>query len=76
MATKPKANTAAEKVATERETPAEVCVYTAADLAENHKAFNVPREIVVVALRLAGKETATYEEAKKIINEFKTKEVK
>ena len=51
-------------------------IYTAADLAKNHKAFNAPREIVVVALRLAGKETATFAEAKTIIDKFKTKEVK
>ena len=51
-------------------------VYSAADLAANHKAFNTSREIVVVALRLAGKETATFQEAKTIIDKFKNKEVK
>lgn len=51
-------------------------IYTAADLAANHRAFKAPREIVVVALRLAGKETATFEEAKTIIENFKNKEVK
>lgn len=51
-------------------------IYTAADLAANHRVFKAPREIVVVALRLAGKETATFEEAKTIIENFKNKEVK
>lgn len=51
-------------------------VYTAAELADSHKAFGVNREIVVVALRLAGKKTATFAEAQKIIEKFKTKEVK
>ena len=51
-------------------------VYTAEDLARNHKAFKAPREIVVVALRQAGKETATFAEAKSIIEKFRNKEVK
>ena len=76
MATKNTAKPVGKDVATEREAPAEECIYTADYLAENHKAFMVPKEIVVVALRLAGKELATFEEAKKIIDKFKTKEVK
>lgn len=55
--------------------PAE-SVYTAADLVNNHRVFKVPREIVVVALRQAGKEAATLTEAKAIIEKFKNKEVK
>ena len=51
-------------------------VYTAAELADNHKVFNTSREIVEVALRIAGKETATFTEAKAIIEKFKNKEVK
>ena len=51
-------------------------VYTAADLANNHKAFKASREIVVVALRQAGKESATFAEAKSIIEKFRHKEVK
>lgn len=51
-------------------------VYTAKELADNHKAFKTSREIVVVALRLAGKETATFKEAQNIIEKFKNKEVK
>ena len=51
-------------------------VYTAAQLADNYKVFGTFREIVVVALRQAGKETATLSEAKKIINDFKNREVK
>ena len=51
-------------------------VYTAAELAENHKAFKTSREIVEVALRLAGKKSASFTEAKAIIEKFKNKEVK
>lgn len=51
-------------------------VYTAAELARNHKAFNTSKEIVIVAMRLAGKKTATISEAQRIINNFKNKEVK
>lgn len=66
---------ASTKAKAEEQTPAE-CVYTAAELADNCKAFGTYREIVAVALRLAGKETATFLEAKKIIETFKNKEVK
>ena len=51
-------------------------VYTAKEFIENHKVFNTSREIVEVALRLAGKEAATFPEALEIIEKFKTKEVK
>lgn len=51
-------------------------VYTAADLAKNHKILGTSYEVVFVALKLAKKESATLTEAKKIINNFKTKEVK
>lgn len=51
-------------------------VYTAEELADAHKAFGTFREIVVVALRQAGKKTATFTEAKTIIENFKNKEVK
>lgn len=65
-----------EAVIVEAKAPVE-SVYTAAELANNaYKVFKVPREIVVVALRLAGKETATLTEAKAIIEKFKNKEVK
>ena len=52
------------------------CVYTAAELADNCKAFGTYRAIVAVALRLAGKEAATLSEARQIIERFKKKEVK
>lgn len=55
--------------------PAE-SVYTAEELAKNHKVFNTSRAIVETALRLAGKKNATLTEAKTIINNFKNKEVK
>ena len=45
-------------------------VYTREELANNHKAFNTYREIVDVALLIAGKETATFAEAKTIIEKF------
>ena len=51
-------------------------VYSAEELAANHKVFKTSREIVEVALRMAGKETATLKEAKAIIDKFKNKEVK
>lgn len=70
-------DTAANELNTEVTTsaPAE-SVYAAAELAKNHKAFNTSYEIVDVALRLAGKEEATFAEAKNIIEKFKNKEVK
>lgn len=74
MAAKEKATEAAAKAV--KAVPAAESVYTAAELADNHKAFQAPREIVVVALRLAGKKTATFREAKNIIDKFKNKEVK
>ena len=51
-------------------------VYTVAELANNYTAFNTRREIVVTALRMAGKESMTFAEAKAIVEKFKTKEVK
>lgn len=50
-------------------------VYSAEDLARNHKVFKTSYEIVAIALRTAGKKEATFSEAKKIIEEFKNKEV-
>lgn len=50
--------------------------YTADELAENHQAFNASYEIVTVALRQAGKKTATFSEAEAIIERFRNKEVK
>lgn len=51
-------------------------IYSAAELAANHKAFNTSYEIVAVALRKAGKEAATFAEATQIVDKFKNKEVK
>ncbi len=56
-------------------TPSE-SIYSASELADNHKLFGVNRDIVVVALRKAGKTAATVTEAKSIIDKFKSKEVK
>lgn len=65
-----------ESIVEQVKKPADESVYSAAELAENYKAFQVRREVVVVALRLAGKKTATFAEAKNIIEKFKNKEVK
>ena len=56
--------------------PAQESVYTVNEMADNHKVFGTFREIVVVALRNAGKETYTFAEAKDIIEKFKNKEVR
>lgn len=66
--TEPKKRTVKEKEAES--------VYSRIELAKNHRAFNTTYEIVSVALKLAGKESATFNEANKIIEEFKNKEVK
>ena len=58
----------------EEPAPSSEPIYTAEDLIRNYKAFKTSKEIVVVALRLAGKETATFEEAKKIIDKFRKEE--
>ena len=77
MAGKVKANEApVENVPVKAAAPETESVYTAAELADNHKAFKTSREIVVVALRLAGKKTATFREAQYTIDKFKNKEVK
>lgn len=51
-------------------------VYSASELAANYKLFGVNRDVVVIALRKAGKNEATFAEAKDIIDKFRTKEVK
>lgn len=70
MATSSKENTAPE------EGRVSESVYSAEELAKNHKLFNASYEIVTIALRQAGKKAATVSEAQKIIDKFKTKEVK
>lgn len=71
MSTKKSTAEVTEEVAV----PAE-SVYSAEELAKNYRAFGTYREIVVVALRQAGKASATFSEAKTIIEKFKNKEVK
>ena len=63
--------TSKAKTAVKAENQTPESVYTAKELADNHKLFGTFREIVVVALRLAGKETYTVSEAKEIIEKFK-----
>ena len=65
--------TSKTKTAVKAENQTPESVYTAKELADNHKLFGTFREIVVVALRLAGKETFTLSEAKEIIEKFKNK---
>lgn len=50
--------------------------YTVEEIINAHKAFNAPREIVAVALKLKGITTATEAEAKQIIEDFKKQEVR
>ena len=72
------ANKATKKQPTDvvENAPAQESTYTIAELADNHKVFGTFREIVIVALRNAGKTDYTFAEAKKIIENFKNKEVK
>lgn len=73
------ANKKTEIAEVKKEAPAvkeQESVYTAKQLADAYKFFETGREIVVVALKQAGKKEATVSEAKKIIEEFKNKEVK
>ena len=50
--------------------------YTAELIAAAPEKFGVSRDIATAALRMAGKKSATVEEAKTIITAFATKEVK
>ena len=71
---KPKAKEVVKEQATEA--PAKVeSVYSTEELVKNYSAFNASREIVAVALKQAKKESATYEEAKAIIEKFKTRRI-
>ncbi len=48
-------------------------VYTIAQLTDGYKTFGTTRAIVECALKLAGKDSFTMDEARKIINAFKNK---
>lgn len=58
--------------------PAETAaIYTAAELiAAAPEKFGVSPDVATAALRMAGKKTATVEEARTIITEFANREVK
>lgn len=71
-----KADSEVVKDTTVAQVRANESVYTAEELAKQHKVFKTSYEIVTVALRLAGKKEATFSEAKKIIDNFKNREVK
>lgn len=74
--TKPEETAAAATAPADKSPASPASVYTAEELAQNHKAFGTSREIVCVALKLANKKTATFSEAQKIIDTFRKKEVK
>jgi hypothetical protein len=74
--TKRKTNAVQREVATETPVTIAESKYSAKELVENYKVFNASYAIVAVALRLAGKDSYTFEEAKTIIDTFKNKEVK
>lgn len=76
MATKPAKPNATEEPKTPAVPSTQESVYSAEDLIANHKAFKTSKAIVKIALRKAGKKTATFSEAKTIIEKFKNKEVK
>ncbi len=48
-------------------------VYNVAQLTDGYKTFGTTRAIVECALKLAGKDSFTMDEARKIINAFKNK---
>ena len=50
--------------------------YPVSEIIANYKAFNASKPIVITAMKLAGVKQVTVEEAKKIIETFKNKEVK
>lgn len=50
-------------------------IYTAKELVDGYRAFKCNRDLVEVALRLANVESATFSEARKIVEKFKNKEV-
>lgn len=74
--TKTKAAAEPVKEAPVVQTKANESIYSAEELAKNHKLFKTSYEIVAVALRKAGKKEATFTEAKNIIENFKNREVK
>ncbi len=51
-------------------------LYSVSDLAKAAKIFNATSDVVIAAMKLAGKSQATQEEASKIIKDFINKEVK
>lgn len=74
MAAKTKAEETVKEPVVEAPAKAE-SIYTAEELIKNHSAFKTSREIVVVALKKAKKDAATYAEAKVIIENFKNRRI-
>ena len=54
----------------------EPTVYTASELAEGYAAFNYPKECVVAALKCAGINRATFDQAKAEVDKFMRKVIK
>lgn len=71
-----KEETTQEAVKPTTKTKTVASVYTTEQLINNYKAFNTSKEIVKVALKLSGKDRITFDEAKRIVDAFRNKEVK
>lgn len=68
---------ATEKATKQAAQPAYVTKYNIEELADAAKtAFGTEKVVVLAALRLAGKDSYTMSEATKIVNAFKSKEVR
>lgn len=67
----------AEEPVIQVETPAtQEPTHSVAQLINEYAAFHCNRDLVVVALKLSGKEEMTFSEAERIIEDFKNKEVR
>ena len=56
--------------------PVNESLYFIDELVEQHKFFRTSKELVYVALKLSGMDKFTVREARRIIEAYKTKEVK
>ena len=74
MAT-PRKATAAEETAATNKDALNDSVFSASELAEMSYMFNTTPDVVMAAFRIANKTEATFSTAKRIIKNFKDKEV-
>lgn len=74
MATKTKSDVKVDEIKA-NDAPAKESVYTTEEIIDGYKAFGAAKEIVTVAMKLSGRTSATFDEAKKIVDSFKNKEV-